>query len=274
MSYQIRIGLSGENFDNSTLECLFFFLFSSLIIMQKLFEQCRQIYSDKYLKEGETMVATSSVLQKLRENLRVVEVRESKVSHKFIVNGRHALFARSVTYSTRKARRDVYDREKICTEVGNAIRAIKRFFKQEQGKRFVLGLNLGNERHDMAVFVRKDDHIYDLVHFDPNGGASSQTMDRFSRGLPRSARRRGYHPKNGNPDGKCSYLSWMELLEFILLNKNPFLTENLLEFDTLNRIYMTKSELDNLMARRREERRRHFKRGSQLSSNKICRRLE
>lgn len=178
--------------------------------MQKLFEECRRIYEREYVEGGGTMVATTSVLKKLQEKLEVIEVQDSNVSYKFIVNGCHGLFAKSVAYSTKRTRRDEFDKEKVCTEIGNATRAIRKFFKHRHNKQYILGLNLGNEHHDMAVFIGRDGGKYDLVHFDPNERASSLTMDKFQISLSKSARRRGYHSKNGNLDGKCSLLSWVQ----------------------------------------------------------------
>lgn len=205
--------------------------------MQKLFLECQQIYRINYLENGETMIATSSVLQNLQENLNVIKVRDSVVSYDFILRGQHGLFTRSVTYVTRMSRRDEFDKNKVCTEVGNATRAVRKFFKQKEFAHCVMGLNLGNAWHDMAVFIKKNGKAYDLVHFDPNEQTSSKTMDEFQKSLSKNTTRRGYHPKGGNSDGKCSYLTWMELLEFILLNKNPFMSGELLEYDTLNRTY-------------------------------------
>lgn len=129
--------------------------------MQKLLEECQQIYGIKYLEDGDTMIATTSMLQKLQQKLEITEIRDSLVSHKFILNGQYGLFAKSVTYFTNKTKRDEFDKEKICTEIGNAMRAIRKFFKQER-------FNLGNSTHDMAVFIKKNGGTYELVHFDPN----------------------------------------------------------------------------------------------------------
>lgn len=211
--------------------------------MQKLFEECEQIYKTKYLIDGDTMIATTLVLQQLQRNLEIVEIHDSRVSYKIIVNGPHALFASSVAYKSDKTRRDAFDTNKICTTIGNATRTIRRFFNQERFRDFVFALNLGNTAHDMAVFVRKSNGTYHLVHFNPNEQTVSRTMNAFEKSLGRKTTRMGYHPKSGNPNGICSYLTWMELLRFILMNKNPFIIENLLVYNKVNKTYCTNDEL-------------------------------
>lgn len=243
--------------------------------MQKLFEECQSIYSINYLERGDTMVATTSVLQRLRQELEVLEVQDSLVNYKFVINGQHGLFTRSVTYGTNRTKRDKFDKNGICTEVGNAIRAIRKFFKQERFKHHILGLNLGNSLHDMAVFVRKNGETYNLAHFDPNELSVSKIMDQFQRGLAKETIRRGYHPKEGNTDGKCSFLSWTELLKFILLIANPFVLEDLLEYDPGSKTYYTETALIELRAKRNEEKRRvYHQRKKRPTSNVILRRLE
>lgn len=179
--------------------------------MQKLFEECEQIYKIKYLKDGDTMIATTLVLQQLQRNLEIVEIHDSNVSYKIIVNGPHALFASSVAYKSDKTRRDAFDTSKICTTIGNATRTIRRFFNQERFRDFVLALNLGNAAHDMAVFVRKSNDAYHLVHFNPNERSVSRTMNVFEKSLAKKTTRMGYHPENGNTYGIWSKISLVTL---------------------------------------------------------------
>lgn len=65
------------------------------------------------------------------------------------------------------------------------------FFDQEHYCDYVLGFNLGNAKHDMAVFVRKNNGFYELVHFDPNDGAISNTMNGFVHKLGKKVLRKG-----------------------------------------------------------------------------------
>lgn len=244
--------------------------------MLQLFKECERIYSIRYLQDGDTMIATTTVLQKLQRGLEVAEVQDSRVDYKFVLNGQHGLFTRSVAYGTSGTKRDIFDKKKICTEIGNATRAIRKFFKQERFRYYVLGLNLGNASHDMAVFVRKNGETYDLLHFDPNERSSSKAMDHFQKSLAKRTTRRDYHPEQGNADGKSSYLAWIELLKFILLKKNPFGLENLLEYDFGNKTYYTREELDILRAERNEKRRGRYyrQRKKSTASNGILQRLE
>lgn len=198
--------------------------------MQKLLKECEQIYETEYLKNGDTMVATTSLLQTLQRELNIIEIQDSRVIHRFISNGTHVLFTKSVTYESQKTRRDAFDKTRVCTEIGNATRAVRTFFRHEQYHKCVVGLNLGNASHDMAVFIKKRTSCYDLVHFDPNKQSVSKAMNAFERSLAHNTTRRGYHPTDGNPEGICSYLAWKELLKFILMRKNPFTMKNLLEY--------------------------------------------
>lgn len=218
--------------------------------MQKLFDECRGIYGDKYLKNGDTMIATSSILQRMRKKLEIVRVPDSRVSYEFILNDQHVLFTKSVAYGMNTKRRDKFDTDGICTTIGNATRAVRKFFKDERFQHHVLGLNLANSVHDMAVFIRKNEKVYELVHFDPNELSTSRAMNEFQKSLSTRTTRRGYHPRQGNADGKCSYLAWTELLGFILLGKNPFVTENLLWFDAGNKTYFSSDELISLREQR------------------------
>lgn len=139
---------------------------------------------------------------------------------------------------------------KVTGEIGNATRAIRKFFKLKQYQDHVVGLNLGNALHDMAIFVRKTGKTYELVHFDPNKQSVSRATDNFQNSLSKNTTRKGYHPEMGNPDGKCSYLAWMELLKFILLGKNPLQKQDLLMYDTFDKTYYTEEKLNKLKAER------------------------
>lgn len=239
--------------------------------MNKLYNKCCRIYEEKYLKGGYTLMATTEVLGQLQKKLRIIKLR-GRSSFKFISRGSHVLFAKSVTYKSNKAARDEYDTGKICTEIGNAVQAIRKFFNQERYRGCVLGFNLGNANHDMAVFIRKINGIYELAHFDPNIGATSNTMDGFVKKLGKTVIRRGYHSLDGNPNGICSYLSWMELLKFVLHGRNPFVTESLLEFDRTKKTYCTRLEIQNSCIERKATRRDY--KGKKRTKNRILQRLE
>lgn len=89
--------------------------------MEKLFNKCRKIYKEKYLEDGDTMIATTSVLQELQQELDIIEVQDSRLSYKSVSNGSHALSTKSVTYKSSKTARDEFDTAGICTESGNAV---------------------------------------------------------------------------------------------------------------------------------------------------------
>lgn len=153
--------------------------------MKKLLNKCQRVYKEKYLEGGATMEATTLVLEELQRNLETIKVLDSRLSHKLVCKGSHVLFMKSVTYKSKKTTRDVYDKKGVCTEIGNAARVIRKFFNQECYRDYIFGFNLGNARHDMAVFVRKNKGSYEVVHFDPNDGAVSGSMDVFVRQLGR-----------------------------------------------------------------------------------------
>lgn len=141
----------------------------------------------------------------------------------------------------------MFDREKRCTEIGNAVRAIRKFFNDERFADCILGLKMGTFTHDMAVFIRKNDKIHVVLHFDPNRQTSSTLMDRFHQDLGPHVLRRGYHSRDGNVGAICSYHSWMELLRFILLKENPFTyLKRILIFDLVSKKYYSKSKLKRL----------------------------
>lgn len=222
--------------------------------MQKLLAECQRIYSVRYLEDGDTMIATTSVLQALQRDLSVVRIQDSRVDYKFVVYKQHALFTKSVTYKTRQSKRDEFDVDHICTEIGNATRAIRKFFRQKQFKNYSVGVNIGNSRHDMAVFIKKECNSYDLVHFDPNEKSASKAMTNFQKSLAKNSTRRGYHPKNGNKNGKCSFLAWNEILQFLLLEKNPFKLRNLLIYDKQDNTYYTEKEIGEIKTIRKRNR--------------------
>lgn len=126
----------------------------------------------------------------------------------------------------------------------------------------------------MAIFVRKNDKTHDLVHFDLNEGSVSKVMNSFQKSLAKPTTRMDYHPKGGNADGKCSYLTWMELLEFILLNKNPFMVENLLEYDAGSKTYLTKEAFNELRTMRNEKQKRYYHQGKSSNRQWIVRCLK
>lgn len=215
------------------------------------------------------MEATTLVLEELQRELKTIEVLDSRLNQKLVCNGSHVLFTKSVTYKSRKTVRDVFDEKGICTEVGNATRVIRNFFNQKCFHDYTLGFNLGNAKHDMAVFVRKNNGIYEVVHFDPNGSAISRTMDEFV-----NVSRKGYHPRSGNPNEICSYLSWMELLKFVLCAKNPFMIRNLFEYDEVEKTYYTTLDIENLRMERNEKANAEYRKGKTGVENRILRRLD
>lgn len=68
--------------------------------MQKLLKESEQIHEADFIRDGDTMVATASILRTLQRELEIIEIQDSRVSYRFISNGTHVLFARSLQFLT------------------------------------------------------------------------------------------------------------------------------------------------------------------------------
>lgn len=229
--------------------------------MEELYKECKTIYHIRYTIGRDTHAATAKVLERLQEEtngLTVLDIPDTKIRGEFVLHGEHAIYTRPVNYATKQSRKDKFDRKQIGAPINTATRAIKRFFKfnEEKYKNYIIGLNLGNEGHDMAVFVKKNKFTYELIHFNPNGGERSKRMEEFAKQMSIYAIRKGYKPERDNDEGACSFMAWKELLKFLLLGENPFTRQNLLDYSISDRTYLSKIELE----KRTEERRQYANR--------------
>lgn len=244
--------------------------------MEALFNKCEALYNKRYLKNKDTHGATHGVIQLLQkptEGLIIIEVPDSRVIERFVTHGHHALFLKSAAYATKHSRRDRFDKNKLCTEVGKTARAIMKFFRHENGrfKNYTVAINLTNDKHDMAVFIRKTDNGYDFLHFEPNFHAVSKRMTAFVKAFSGNCQRRGYHPDKPNEDGICSYLSWIEILRFLLFEQDHFQRDGILNFYGSEKTYLSKEEFQTRQNERRQSRQRNR---SKQGSSYILQRLQ
>lgn len=83
-------------------------------------------------------------------------MQDSTVSYRFVSNGSHVFFARLVAYKSHRTRRDAFDKTEICAKIGNATRAIRKFFNQELVKQTKWTNRTPNPIAGDSIIMRED----------------------------------------------------------------------------------------------------------------------
>lgn len=210
--------------------------------------ECETILSKVYTIEGNSYVAAEKIMTELGKHLRADEIRTGKTTARFLVQEKRALYTRIVAYHDKKQiKSNQLDVGRLCTTIKGSRSVIQAFFNYENGKYkdHTLVVNIGNLQHDMAVFINKNEkNKYVFIHFDPNIKASSQIMNAFVKQFGKDNERYGYHSQDGNVQGNCTYLAWMEILNFMLKDENFPPNVELGQYCSREQTYLIKNEAE------------------------------
>lgn len=217
----------------------------------KPFEKCKQILNQRYVLEKNSYLTSGEILEELSKHVQSIQVRNGKTTSEFLLCGNHALYTKVVAYHRKyHISANQLDVMKICTTIKASKGHIQAFFNKPEHRNYILGVNIGNLQHDMAIFIKKEPkNDYTFIHFDPNTGVSSQITNAFTKQFGKNTRRFGYHHSQGNIQGKCTLLTWMELLSFLLKAENPFKRLDLKQYCPTTKTYVTTEEFLEVTAK-------------------------
>lgn len=203
-----------------------------------LWTNCERILHRNYFLDRNSYHAAGETIEKLKANLKNINIRTNQHSEvTFLINDKKAFFTRVPVAQGKNKIASKYDDFNITTTCKAAAAAVKIFLKAYP--RFTIGLAIGTEQHDMALFIKKNADRYQMIHFEPNPGRSSRITARFARQFGKSTILHGYHDPDGNTKGKCTYLAYLELLNFMIKEYNPMLHVPLLPYCTAAKTYIS-----------------------------------
>lgn len=216
-------------------------------------ERCKQILNRRYVVEGNSYLAGGEVLRELSKHARSIQIKSGKTTAEFLVCDNHVLYTKTVAYHRKhQIATNQLDVMRTCTTVKASKTHIQAVLNKREYRNCILAINIGNLQHDMAIFMKKGvNGSYQFIHYDPNQGATSQITTKFVQQFGTKCSRYGYHADDGNIQGNCTQLAWIEILKFMLLRENPFERVDLKRFCSITKTYLSTSEYEQVKERTR-----------------------
>lgn len=193
-----------------------------------IYEKCENIVHRDYFLYKDSYLAASNVISELKVNQKFNQLKINAgkgVSATFIEHNGYVLLDKTIAYSGRK-QPDCDGPQgalvkQLVTSTSCGAGLMKRFFNQYRDKNYIVGANIANRKHDMAIFMLRGEQ-YRFVHYNPNPKSASRVTIEFIHKFGKNSIVSGYNDPDENRDGKCTYLSWMQLLKIFVLHHNPF----------------------------------------------------
>lgn len=117
---------------------------------------------------------------------------------------------------------------------------INHFMHHPDFPQYELVVSVGSHLHEGCVFFRTHKRSMEAIYYNPNysnrtkGVQSSKTASELLRSIG-ITKIKAFHSKYGNPEGKCSLLTWELIFDFIQNGNSPFDNDqlNLIDYNHL-----------------------------------------
>lgn len=214
--------------------------------------ECKKLLHENYIIEENSYRAVGKLIETLRKELKEVHVKMSQTTDAvFVVNNGKAFYTRVPVLQGIQHKPSKFDEMNISTTCKSAARALKAFFKEYPNH--TVGMGIGTTEHDMALFISKDIHKYNVIHFEPNPRRTSKITRELVKWLGKNSSLQGYHAPNGNKNGRCTYLAYTELLRFLLKNYDPRQDNILKTFCKPAKTYLSVQETKKFYTEKRQK---------------------
>lgn len=133
--------------------------------------------------------------------------------------------------SKRNKRQNQYDSAKRITTTLCGKQAIRHFLKEKN--EYTLVVPIGNVRHEACIFFKINNSKLEAIFFNPNYSEIHDGVEysKIAHSLVTSLginKTMSYYAPNGNVDSECCKLTWVEIFNHLIENKNPFKRNDIL----------------------------------------------
>lgn len=116
------------------------------------------------------------------------------------------------------------------TSVGNG--ALSHFINNDTFPGFDLVVPIGSHVHETCIFYRKRDDFFEAIYFNPNystkaKGTQSSNVAHVLLSKASLKRVQAFHSDCQNIKGKCSFLTWRLITNFLMNGLSPFDDSNI-----------------------------------------------
>lgn len=184
----------------------------------------------------------------IKELKNIVET-ENLYQHSILINRKNntaiytGLCNRSSNTAVKNSRKkDKSDKSKRGVRVRTAEKAVRGFFNNVNYVDYTLAFSLSTKRHEACVFIRKIGENYKILHYNPTFTQNITILRELLQALNIVTITYGYHEKANNLTGYCSYFAWSEMINMVLLNKNPFKRVHYWFYSKTHRKFVLKSK--------------------------------
>lgn len=155
----------------------------------------------------------------------------NNIEYLFNNSTKTAVILKSVVRVTRgrkkKCYKNPYDKGARHTTTSVAKCALLHFMNNDHFNNFDLAVPIGSQSHEACLFFRKQMGLFEAIYFNPNYSVKrrgTQSSVIASELLKNSSleRIRTFHSKSCNVEGKCSFLTWDLITNFIMHGVTPF----------------------------------------------------